>query len=85
MALGNFSSNLAAVGTGDVTSASTLALLACVTIVSALAVREFWSWYRLKHVPGPFWAGFSILYMNKQAMSGRMSSVFKELGEKFGE
>jgi hypothetical protein len=50
-------------------------------VASALAAYEFWSWNRLRHIPGPFWGGWSIYYMNKLAMSGRLSAILKEDGE----
>lgn len=63
---------------------ATLALISAVCAVSGLLAREWWSWYRLSHVPGPFLHSISIYPMNKLATSGRMSFVLKELGEKYG-
>lgn len=56
--------------------------VACVFIF--LATWEFRSWYRLRHVPGPFWHSLSIYPMNKLARSGRMSFILKEYGDKYG-
>lgn len=52
--------------------------------LAALVAREFRSWYRLRHVPGPLLHSISIYGMNKLAMSGRMAFALKEMGEKYG-
>lgn len=60
------------------------ALVGVACIISVLAIWEFRSWYRLRHVPGPFWHSLSIYPMNKVAGSGRMSFILKEYGDKYG-
>lgn len=53
-----------------------------VTVVVLLWVR---SWNRLRHVPGPFIAGWSKLWMLFNTMGGRMHLVVEEAGEKYGK
>lgn len=60
------------------------ALTGTAFIISVLLIWEFRSWYRLRHVPGPFWHSLSIYPMNKVAGSGRMSFILKEYGDKYG-
>lgn len=63
----------------------TLVVGGVTALIAALSVWEFRSWYRLKHVPGPFLHSISIYGMNKLASSGRMAFALKELGDKYGE
>ena len=77
MDFGKFAINLEAT-TGNITVAGV------VCIVSLLAVWEYRSWCRLRHVPGPFWHSLSIYPMNKLAGSGRMSFILKDYGDKYG-
>jgi hypothetical protein len=43
------------------------------------------AWYRLSHVPGPFWAGFSKYWMIRQALIGRQPYANQEVNEKYGK
>lgn len=79
MAIGAFSSLV-----GELPSA-TLALIGVTCVLSALLAREYYSWYRLRQVPGPFLNSLSIYGMNKLAMSGKMSFILRDLGEKYGK
>ncbi|KAH8895795.1 cytochrome P450 [Thozetella sp. PMI_491] len=63
-------------------SAPILISFTCIT--AALLAREFWSWYRLRHVPGPFPNSLSIYFMNRITMSGKMSFILRDLGDKYG-
>lgn len=53
-------------------------------IVSLLIAQQVWSWYRLSNVPGPFWHALSIYPMNRITMSGKMSFLLKDLGDRYG-
>ena len=44
-----------------------------------------YSWYRLCHIPGPFWAGFSRYWSLRELVKGRQPSAFKEANDKYGE
>ncbi|KAI0126728.1 cytochrome P450 [Xylariales sp. AK1849] len=50
----------------------------------ALFVYEFRSWYRLRHIPGPFLASISIAWMVRRALSGRFHEHLKDVSEKYG-
>jgi cytochrome P450 len=41
-------------------------------------------WYRLSHIPGPFFASISSLWMIKQSLNGRLAYATKELTDKYG-
>ncbi|KAI4594437.1 hypothetical protein KJ359_008225 [Pestalotiopsis sp. 9143b] len=60
-------------------------LLPCLTaFLFALYVYAFRSWYRLRHVPGPFLASISGAWMVKKALSGRFHEHLKDVSEKYG-
>src|SRR5689334_12208375 len=41
-------------------------------------------WYRLSHVPGPFWAAFSKYWMVRESLKGRQPTALKEVTDKYG-
>ena len=43
------------------------------------------SWYRLSHVPGPFWAAFSKYWLVRQSLKGQQPYAFQEANEKYGQ
>lgn len=46
--------------------------------------NRFWIWYRLHHIPGPFWAGLSMWWMLKNTMVGRMHLALYEVCDEYG-
>ncbi|KAF5722727.1 pisatin demethylase (cytochrome P450) [Fusarium mundagurra] len=42
------------------------------------------TWYRLSHVPGPFWAGFSKAWMVRQSFKGIQPYAMQQANEKYG-
>lgn len=42
------------------------------------------SWYRLRHIPGPWFASISNIWMIRAATSARLSAIFGEIGKKYG-
>ncbi|KAH7203195.1 cytochrome P450 [Fusarium oxysporum] len=42
------------------------------------------TWYRLSHVPGPFWAGFSKAWMVRQSFKGIQPYAIQQANEKYG-
>ena len=44
----------------------------------------FYEWYRLSHVPGPFWASISRYWMVKESFKMRQPTAIKELNDKYG-
>jgi hypothetical protein len=59
--------------------ATALALL-CAWPMSQMLVQ----WYRLSHVPGPFWAAFSKYWMVKESLKGRQPTAIKEANDRYG-
>ncbi|KAK2029101.1 cytochrome P450 [Colletotrichum zoysiae] len=55
-----------------------------VTIVVGLLARELYSWYRLSHVPGPFWHAITGFSMARAALNGSVHEYYMELHEKYG-
>jgi hypothetical protein len=53
-------------------------------VVSWIAAPLFYEWYRLSHIPGPFWASFSKYWMVSQSLKGQMHSALKEVTDKYG-
>ncbi|ORY67306.1 cytochrome P450 [Pseudomassariella vexata] len=41
-------------------------------------------WQRLSHVPGPFWAAFSKLWMVKEALLGRQPAAIQDVTDTYG-
>ncbi len=52
--------------------------------VATFLLRTVMQWYRLSHVPGPFWAAFSKYWMVKQSLRGRQPTAIKEVNDKYG-
>lgn len=48
------------------------------------AISTAVSWYRLRHIPGPFLASISNLWMIRASISTRLSDVFEEVGRDYG-
>lgn len=42
------------------------------------------SWYKLRHIPGPWLASISDLWIIRAATSARLSEVFEEVGKSYG-
>lgn len=60
-------------------------LVPCLAVaLIALYIYEFRSWYRLRHIPGPFLASVSGAWMVKKALSGRFHEHLKDVSEKHG-
>ncbi|KAK3934715.1 cytochrome P450, partial [Diplogelasinospora grovesii] len=68
----------------DGATPSTLILIAAACAVSVLLASEFRSWFRLRHVPGPFWYSVSIFPLNKLTRAGKLSFELHELQKKYG-
>ncbi|KAH8895772.1 cytochrome P450 [Thozetella sp. PMI_491] len=65
-------------------SVTTIATVVAICILIRLVLGRLWSWYRLKHIPGPFLNSISIIPMLRMIASGRMSSLQRALGDKYG-
>ncbi|KAI1130051.1 cytochrome P450 [Nemania abortiva] len=58
--------------------AAGLALL-CYIVSAAVA------WYKLRHIPGPFFASFSYIWTSRAAFSGHIHSIMAAAHSKYGE
>jgi hypothetical protein len=67
--------------TGEIT----IMIAAVLTLaLSALVAHTIYSWYRLSHVPGPFWPSVSIYWNISQTQRGQQPHAVAELNEKYG-
>ncbi|KAI5922568.1 cytochrome P450 [Camillea tinctor] len=54
-------------------------------LLLALACNRVWTWYRLRHIPGPFWVSFSKYWQIKTQMKGDWYLDLKEVGDQYGK
>ncbi|EXJ92137.1 hypothetical protein A1O3_00687 [Capronia epimyces CBS 606.96] len=59
-------------------------LLAGALLFLYLLLTSLYSWYRLRHIPGPFWAGISKLWLFKHTWDGSMYLTSAEACFKHG-
>lgn len=64
---------------------STVAIGVLSSLVLIYLVRIALQWYRLSHIPGPFWAAFSKGWMVKESLKGRQPTAIKEVTDKYGK
>ncbi|KAI0601996.1 pisatin demethylase [Biscogniauxia sp. FL1348] len=50
----------------------------------AYVFRSIWAWYRLSHIPGPFWYSISSLPLLETNLSGHSHSTLNSLTNKYG-
>ncbi|CZR60661.1 related to pisatin demethylase (cytochrome P450) [Phialocephala subalpina] len=55
-----------------------------VIVAAGIATHLFYSWYRLSHIPGPFWPSISKYWMVKKALEGKTFSSLKEVTDRYG-
>ncbi|KAK3348834.1 cytochrome P450 [Lasiosphaeria hispida] len=60
------------------------AALVGAALFTAYVVHSFYVWYRLSHVPGPFWPAFSKYWMVSESLKGRQPAAIKEVTDKYG-
>ncbi|RSL52120.1 hypothetical protein CEP53_008193 [Fusarium sp. AF-6] len=65
-------------------SPGTVILTAVIGLAVLFLVDSLRSWYRLSHVPGPFWAGFSKAWMVRQSLKGTQPYAIQAANEKYG-
>jgi cytochrome P450 len=53
-------------------------------LVAAFVLRAIWQWRRLSHIPGPFTAGFSKLWVFREAVQLRLPGAYHEMGKRYG-
>ncbi|KAK8064537.1 pisatin demethylase (cytochrome P450) [Apiospora phragmitis] len=53
-------------------------------LVAVFLLQQFRSWYRLRHIPGPFWASVSSFWMVRKALTGKLHEHLRDISEKYG-
>jgi hypothetical protein len=67
------------------TSVSVQLLLVALLGLSVYSLTQrFIAWRRLKHIPGPFWASFSNLWLAWHAYRGTLPWAIKDASDKYG-
>ena len=54
--------------------------LICIYVAYSIA-----SWYRLSHVPGPFWATLTKFWLIREAFLGRQPTTLKDVTNQYGD
>jgi hypothetical protein len=54
-------------------------------LFAALLQQRVTVWLRLRHVPGPFWASFSNLWLAWHARRGTLPWAIKEATDRYGK
>ncbi len=62
-----------------------VAAAALTTLLVLYLVNTAFTWYRLSHLPGPFWAGVSKFWMIREALKQREPATMKALIYQHGE
>ena len=57
----------------------------CALLLATYVARTIQVWYRMSHIPGPFVAGFSRLWLVKQSLYRRQADALKEVNDKYGK
>lgn len=63
--------------------ASTVLVAVAVSCIAYL-IQVWHTWRQLSHVPGPYWAGFTKLWMVSQSFRRRQPYAFMEANNKYG-
>ncbi|KIW34406.1 uncharacterized protein PV07_01184 [Cladophialophora immunda] len=59
-------------------------LIALAVISVSVLTSKFLAWKRLRHIPGPFWCGWSDLWMLRRAFRGSLYMDLDDLRHKYG-
>ena len=86
MGSGGFSAALLGDSLGGLSRLSRIDITAGVIGFTAVLFLGNWlhAWYRLSHVPGPFWAAFSKYWMVRQSLIGQQPYAIQAANEKYG-
>ena len=63
---------------------STAGLVGLGLVLLLVVVQRVRDYARTKHIPGPFWAGWTDLWMIRAQLSGRMCFILAETNVKYG-
>ncbi|KAI2628607.1 cytochrome P450 [Hypoxylon sp. NC1633] len=58
--------------------------LVVIALIGWYLISTVYSWYRLRHIPGPFLASISNLWLGLYEWRGRQDDIFQYLTEKYG-
>lgn len=61
-----------------------LALAGLGLLVSYFTLSTIYSWYRLRHIPGPLLASISYFWQLRAGMSGRRAELYRDVNKKYG-
>lgn len=64
--------------------------MVAILVIGALVLIGYiaytvWQWHRLSHIPGPFIAGWSKLWMIKEGLKGRQLFSLHKVTDQYGE
>ena len=62
----------------------TAILLGLAGVIALLLVARVRAYRRLSHIPGPFWTGWTDLWLIKAQLSGRISFILADANTKYG-
>jgi hypothetical protein len=65
-------------------SRSLLISLLGAIFIFAFVLHRAWIWYRLSHVPGPFWGSFSKYWLLRNSVQGNMYLQLREACDRHG-
>ncbi|KAK3362327.1 pisatin demethylase [Lasiosphaeria hispida] len=65
-------------------SLGTLGLLVAAGLVVYHVATAFYSWWRMRHIPGPILGHISYLWLTKVQRSGRMGYIYRDLPHQYG-
>lgn len=61
-----------------------LALAGLGLLVSYFTLSTIYSWYRLRHIPGPPFASLSYFWQFRAGLSGRRAEIYRHVNKKYG-
>lgn len=61
-----------------------LALAGLGLLVSYFTISTVYSWYRLRHIPGPPFAALSYLWQFRVGLSGRRAEIYRHVNQEYG-
>lgn len=72
------------ISTSGSTGSYDLLVVAGIAIFLWYAISTIISWRRLRHIPGPFLASISDLWMIRASTSTKLSEIFEQMGREYG-
>lgn len=57
----------------------------CIATLAVIGVRQAQVWYRLRHIPGPRSAGWSLWWQLSRALSGKYHEHLKAATDEYGK